>query len=72
MTEKEYIMEKFSFLKIGMTATVGTMFALGVYNVQTSGSNFILVLLAIILFGIFLLALGRAYTKLLDEIKAMP
>ncbi len=72
MTQKDYVKERISFLKLAMTGIVGAMFALGVYNLQSSGTNFINVMGALIVLGIFFTILGRQYKKLLNELRDLP
>lgn len=72
MSEKDFVKEQFSLLKIGVTAILGTAFTIAVYNIQTSGSNFIPVILSIIVLIIVLFGLAIVYKKKLDELKAMP
>lgn len=69
MTQTDYVKEQLALLKILMTGIVGAMLAVIVYNIQTSGANVINVMAAVILFCVVFFYLGRAYTKLLDELK---
>ncbi len=72
MTETDYAKEKLALLKIIMTGIFGAIFALLVYNTQSSGSNFVAVMIVTILLGISLFYLGKEYGKLLDELKDLP
>lgn len=69
MTQKDYVKEQLALLKLAMTGFLGAMFAIAVYNIQTSGSNFRNVMAAIIILGIFLFWLGKMYKKSLNELK---
>lgn len=72
MTQKDYIKEQLALLKIAMTGVIGAMFAMAVYNLQSSGSNVINVMAAVIVLGIVLVLLGRAYKNLLNDLKDLP
>ncbi len=72
MTQKDYVKEKLASLKIAMTGFVGAIFAISVYNIQTSGANVINVMGAIIVFTISMTVLSKRYTKLLNELKDLP
>jgi uncharacterized membrane protein YsdA (DUF1294 family) len=56
MMQKDYVKEKLALLKMIMTGIIGAMFAISVYNVQTSGSNFIIVMAATIIILILLVS----------------
>ncbi len=72
MTQKDYVKERLSQVKILMTGVVGSMFALELYYVQSSGSNSNIVVGIAIAQCIFLLHLGKGWEKLLLELKGMP
>lgn len=72
MTQTDYVKERLAFLKIALTGIVGAILALGVYNVQSSGSNFINAMASLIILIIPLVWLGKKYKKLLSELKDLP
>lgn len=72
MTQTDYVKERLAFPKIALTGIVGAILALGVYNVQSSGSNFINAMASLIILIIPLVWLGKKYKKLLSELKDLP
>ncbi len=72
MTERDYVKEKLALIKILVTGIIGAMFAISVYNIQSSGSNFINVMAAIIIALIFLALFAKEYRKLLTKLKDLP
>lgn len=72
MTQKDYVKEKLAQLKIAINWIVGAMFALAVYNIQTSRSNEINVMRAALPLGIAFAILGIKYNKLLAKLKDLP
>jgi len=72
MTETDYVKERLALLKIALTGIVGAMFAIAVYNLQSSGDNFINVMVALIILLVVLSILAKGYKKLLDKLKDLP
>lgn len=68
----EYTKAKLDLLKLIMSGTIVAMASVVIYNLQSSGSNFIPGLFIIIVFGVLVSYLGKQYSKTMDELKDMP
>ncbi|MCG7849785.1 MAG: hypothetical protein MIO93_11500 [ANME-2 cluster archaeon] len=67
-------MAKLDLLRIVISALLGAMLISGLYIVQNPASPsviFISALIAIVMFGVFLVKLGGTYGKLLNKLKEM-
>ena len=74
MSQKDYVLAKLDLLRIVISALLGAMLISGLYIVQNPASSFIIfisALIAIVMFGVFLVILGRTYGKLLNGLKEM-
>ena len=71
MTRKEYVKVQVDFLKMMMSTIVGVMFAISIYNLQTSGANFVNVTISIVITGIVSIAVYLVYNKYLNELREM-
>lgn len=74
MSQKDYVLAKLDLLRIVISALLGAMLISGLYIVQNPASSsviFISALIAIVMFGVFLVILGGTYGKLLKKLKEM-
>ena len=71
MTRKEYVKVQVDFLKMMMSTIVGVMFAISIYNLQTSGANLVNVTISIVITGIVSIAVYLVYNEYLKELKEM-
>ena len=72
MSEKDYILARLDILKILVSALFGAILIAALYYVQNPASsplNFIYTLIAIVMFGIFLILIGGTYRNLLNKLK---
>jgi hypothetical protein len=72
MTEKDYVKERLAQVKMLIAGVVGSMFAFELYFIQNPGTNPILLIGVAIAQCIFLLHLGKGWSKLLEELKDLP
>ena len=72
MTRKEYVKAKVDFLKMMMGMMFGAMFAISLYNIQTSGANIIFVTISVVSISLVLiLVYFLKYEKYLKELRGM-
>jgi len=71
MTRKEYVKAQVDFLKMMMSTIVGVMFPISIYNLQTSGTNFINVTISIVIISIVSIAVYLVYNKYLNELRGI-
>jgi len=71
MTRKEYVKAQVDFLKMLMSTIVGVLFAISIYNLQTSGANFVNVTISIVIIGFVSIAVFLVYNKYLNELREM-
>jgi H+/Cl- antiporter ClcA len=72
MTRKDVVKEYIGMIKLFVGAIFGAIFGLIVYNIQTSGSNFSVVIVAIVVLGLSAIYLAGGYKKLMDELNGLP
>ena len=71
MTRKEYVKALVDFLKIMISTIVGVVFAITIYNLQTSGANLVNVNISIAIIGSILTVCLLVYVKYLKELCKM-
>lgn len=71
MTQKDYVKEYLSFLRILMSGLIGTMFLIALYNLQTSGF-FSIASVSIVFLGLVFILLSLLYFRFMNELKDLP
>ena len=72
MTRKEYLKAQVDFLKLIINTMLGVLFAISLYNIQTSSANIIIVTISIVMIGLVLIFVYfKVYIKCLNELEKM-
>ena len=72
MTRKEYVKAQVDFLKMMINTIVAVMFAISLYNLQTSGGNLVNVTISMVIIGFVLIVVYfLKYQKYLNELEKM-
>jgi hypothetical protein len=69
MTQMDYVKAKLDLIKVSISAIIGAVFVLALYNLQTSGSNIIAVFILTAFLCILAIRIGMVYHTLMHQLK---